>query len=137
MVQKDTHTTVLTIRPHHLCCLRFSQITHGERGPAFLQVNSEIKELLSRPDSAVMVAEGTDRLCAKCTFIYEGRCTRPNGGEDEVRKWDAILLRELGVPFGSCMTSGEWHELIKRKIPFQLCRRCRWKPTCSVGAELL
>lgn len=93
--------------------------------------------MLLQHNSLITVAEGVDELCRQCLYCVDGRCNSPQGNEDEVRKWDAILLKELGLSLGSCLTSGEWQGLIKQKIPFKLCQRCQWKQVCSVGADLL
>ena len=129
---------MLQLRAHHVCCLRFSEREHRERGPAFVQVQSKIKNvMLSQPETPVAVVEGPDELCHQCTYCVDEHCVSPKGDEAAVRKWDAILLKELGVPFGTCLTAGEWQALIEQKTPFKVCQRCQWKPTCSVGIDLL
>ncbi|MFC2066525.1 DUF1284 domain-containing protein [Chloroflexota bacterium] len=129
---------MLQLRAHHICCLRFSNAEHKERDSAFGQVQNKIKSvLLSQPETAVVVVEGVDELCHQCINCVDECCISPKGDEVAVRKWDAILLKELGLPFGTCLTSGEWQALIEQKTPFKLCQRCLWKPTCSVGINLL
>ena len=96
-------------------------ISIEERGPDYQRVNDKIMSvLLSQPESVVMVIEGLDELCNVCPVCVDERCSSPLGNEDEVRKWDAILLKELGLPFGSCLTSGEWRALIEQKNPLQI-----------------
>ena len=129
---------MLQLRPHHICCIRFWRTSFTERGPDFLRVENTIKNvLLSQPEEAVVVIEGVDELCQRCTLRVGERCSSPRGNEDEVRKWDAILLKELGLSFGSCLTSGQWQALIEQRIPFKLCHKCQWKQVCRVGTELL
>jgi hypothetical protein len=84
-----------------------------------------------------MVIEGADELCLECPLCIGGRCVSPRGDEDAVRKWDAILLKELGVTFNTCLTCNQWHELIEPKLPFKICQKCQWKSRCSVGGSLL
>ena len=84
-----------------------------------------------------MVSEGVDELCRECPLRTGECCASPQGNEDEVRKWDAILLKELGVSYGSCFTAEEWQKLIEKRMPFKLCRRCYWKQVCSVGATVV
>ena len=136
LLNKDSQA--LRLRAHHICCRQFWSVVFEERGSDFLQTENKIKDiLLSQPESVVMVIEGVDELCKVCPVCVDERCSSPLGNEDEVRKWDAILLKELGIPFGSCLTSGEWRALIEQKTPFKLCKRCQWKKVCSVGASLL
>jgi len=129
---------VLRLRAHHICCMRFWHVVFEGRCPDFYRVENKIKDiLLSQPESLVMVVEGMDELCKACPLCVDGRCSSPLGNEDEVRKWDAILLKELSLSFGDCLTSGEWQALIEQKTTFKLCKRCHWKKICSVGASLL
>lgn len=130
-------TEVLALRAHHICCLRFWSLKFEERGPEYIRVLDKIKSILrSHPDFPVMVAEGIDTLCRGCPYCVNERCVSPQGHEDEVRKWDAIILRELAVPMGSCLTSSEWQKLLRQKLPFKLCARCQWRQTCSAGEEV-
>ena len=126
----------LRLRAHHICCLPFARWEFEERGSAYDRVRNMIISILhSQPESEVMVVEGVDELCRHCPLCIDARCASPKGNEDEVRKWDAILLKELDLPFGTCLTSGEWRALIKRKTPFNLCQRCQWQQLCSVGTK--
>ena len=131
-------TEALLLRAHHICCLRFGRLVVEDRGPDFRRVTDKIRSVLvSQPESLVRVIEGVDGLCQVCPFCIDERCSSPLGNEDEVRKWDAILLKELDLSFDSCLTSGQWQVLIEQKAPFKLCKRCQWKKVCSVGASLL
>jgi len=118
--------------------MRFWRVVPEERGPDFLQVRTRVKNtLLSQPEAEVMIIEGVDEVCKVCTLCIDERCSSPLGGDDAVRKWDAILLRELGLPFGTCLTSAEWQALIEQKTPYKICQKCRWKQVCDVGVTLL
>ncbi len=129
---------MLQLRAHHLCCLQFWGLVFEERGVEFLQIEDKIKRTLrSQPDMAITVLEGVDELCRQCPLCVNERCSSQQGNEDEVRKWDAILLKELGVPYGTCLTASEWQALIKQKTPFKLCRKCQWRQVCSIGINLL
>ena len=126
----------MRLRAHHICCSRFVQEEHKDRGAGFQGVRTKIMDaLLSQPDAPITVAEGVDELCYQCPEYADGRCSHPKGDEVEVRKWDAILLRELGLTFDTCLTSREWSELLEQKTPFHLCLRCKSRESCSVGVK--
>ena len=109
-----------------------------ERGSDFLQILDKLNSvLLSQPEVKVTVVEGGDELCQQCPFHADERCSSPFGNEEEVRKWDAVLMKELGLPFGTCLTAGEWQALIEQKVPFKICQKCQWKQECRMGASLL
>ena len=130
---------VLTrLRAHHICCLSFYTEAFEERGPNFQRIENKIRDMLLSPaDAEVTVIDGVDELCRKCPFCTDGRCTSPKGDEAAVRKWDAILLSELGLTVNTCLTWRQWHELIKQKVPFKICQKCQWKSECSIGSSLL
>lgn len=126
----------MKLRAHHICCIRFLRLDLSDREQEYLQMEHDITEtLLNSPNAQITVTEGTDQLCRLCVFYVEGRCDSPNGGEDAVRKWDAVLLKELGVPIGTNLTSEEWSKLIGQKSPFKLCQRCQWRQQCDMGRQ--
>jgi hypothetical protein len=126
---------ILKLRGHHICCSPLLTIDLSERGTKFLQVKDKIRQTLrSGIDSTVMVIEGVDELCKECPLCKGDRCESPQGNEEQVRKWDAILLKELGLSFGEALKVRELQSLLKKKSPFRLCQRCRWRGSCSVGS---
>ena len=132
-----SYKNALRLRAHHICCLPFLK-PFGGRGSDFQRILDEIKSaLVSKPDMLIAVHEGIDQLCQYCPFRSGQRCASPLGNEDAVRKWDAILLKELNLPFGTCLTAGEWQALIKQKTPFKLCQKCQWRQKCDVEASVL
>lgn len=136
-MNQDTGENVLRLRAHHACCLPFFKPTFENRSPGFNQVVNRIKSaMLSQPETMVMIIEGTDELCHQCPVFIDGRCSSPQGDEDAVRKWDVILLKELGVSFGTCQAAGEWQALIRQKSPFKICQKCQWQQVCSIGGDL-
>ena len=127
----------MRLRPHHICCIRFWEKGFSERGPDFLRVEDKIKETISTGSEAcITTIEGPDELCQQCPLCVSERCSSPLGGETEVRKWDAVLLRELELPYNTCLSATEWRKLIDDKTPFKLCRKCQWRETCRAGRKL-
>jgi hypothetical protein len=124
----------MRLRPHHIACIRFWDKTFPERGDEFLKVEDNIKQAVNTgaPD-LITVSEGTDELCRVCPLNADGRCASPLGDETEVRKWDAILLKELELPYDTRLTAAEWRRLIDARIPFRLCRKCQWRKNCRAG----
>lgn len=126
----------LRLRAHHVCCWLPLKMSFADRSPGFQQVESKIKNVLqTQPDAEVTVVEGVDVVCAQCPHCIDSRCTSPKGDETAVRKWDTLLLKELGVPFGTRMTVGNWQSLIRQKSPFKVCHRCRWHNVCEIGMK--
>lgn len=134
-VNSHDGTNLLRLRAHHICCLPFLRTELEDRGSDYRQTKNKIKTLLSQPEAVITVIDGVDELCWRCLHCIDERCRSPQGNEDKVRKWDAILLKELGLPSSTCLTSQQWQEIIKQKIPFKLCQKCQWKQACSVGAK--
>ena len=135
MANPDVRDPVLKLRGHHLICLPFIAAPPPRPYSAeFLQTEKRVKEILSsEPEHPVMVVEGPDVICPLCPEYVDGRCAAPQGDETETRKWDAILLRELGVTFGTCLPAGEWQARIAQKIPFKMCQRCKGRTVCQAG----
>lgn len=127
------HQTTLRLRPHHICCSRFWHIPVEDRGADFGEMEHQIKQALLSDNVPIEVVEGMDGLCALCPNLSGAECISPNGDEAEVRKWDALLLRDLGVQTGTVMESGQWRLLVDSRVPFAVCRRCQWRGHCAHG----
>jgi hypothetical protein len=124
----------LRLRPHHIMCEPFMVLETFDRGEAFNNLATRIKEALeSQADTLIEVIEGTDDLCQTCPLCQDARCQSPDGGETAVRKWDAIVLRGLEISYGDRLTAKHLFALIKQKVPLPLClTKCRWKNACRV-----
>lgn len=106
------------------------QVTSDRSAEFAVQV--KIVDDALRSDAAlIQVAEGVDRVCTNCLHRSVDKCAAPKGGDEGVRKWDSILVRELGVPFGTVMTASEWRALLATKKPFKMCSRCGYGSTCE------
>ncbi|OPY66296.1 MAG: hypothetical protein A4E57_02875 [Syntrophorhabdaceae bacterium PtaU1.Bin034] len=122
----------MTLRPHHLLCLRFRPAEFPDRPGKFLETEQTVKAAL-RPESEVMIraAKGVDMLCLTCPNCGAGRCNDPQGNEEVIRERDAMILKGLGVSYGAAMTSKEWDDLIARKAPLDFClTQCPAKAEC-------
>ncbi|MEW6034828.1 MAG: DUF1284 domain-containing protein [Chloroflexota bacterium] len=127
--------TPLRLRAHHVCCSRYWDIPLSERGEGFARTELEVRQALRCGTRPIQVVEGVDSLCSVCPLRSAEGCASPKGDETAVRKWDALLLRELGVPFGTVMDAASWRRLVDAKAPFRLCQRCQWRQHCSPGAD--
>lgn len=126
------------LRAHHIFCSPYISAEYPERSEEFSKIKKSIRDaLLNRPETEVTVIEGVDELCAFCVHNVNGRCAHPKGDETQVRKWDAILLKALGVTFETCKTAGEWRELLAQKTPFKLCPHCKSREKCSTGIKAI
>ena len=122
------------LRPHHIFCKTFLTLDFPERGEEFKKVSSAIRELIeSNSDAMIEINQGVDVLCRSCPDCREDRCESSHGNEDEVRKWDAIILKGLGISYGEKRTIQNLREIISRKAPLDFCRtRCPWKAICTI-----
>ena len=130
----DHRAEVSRWRPHHIYCEQFLTGNFPDRGEMFDQIGDKIRETMrSGTDTIIEVLEGVDELCQTCPLCQDNRCKSPNGDEDAVRKWDAIVLKGLGISYGEKRTAQEFRTLIEKKAPLEFCQtRCRWRGTCSV-----
>jgi len=124
----------LKLRPHHVYCERFSTWNIPERGEAFNMVECKIRDIItSDVDTLIEVVEGVDELCEVCPLRQNDRCESPQGNEDEVRKWDEIILEGLGISYGDRFSAKSIRRLIDEKAPLPFCRtRCKLKEVCPV-----
>ena len=130
----DKSAEVSRWRPHHIYCERFLADNFPDRGERFDQIGDKIRETMqSGTNTIIEVIEGVDELCQVCSLCQDNRCRSPNGDENAVRKWDAIVLKELGVSYGEKRTAQDFRALIEEKSPLDFCQtRCRWKDVCTV-----
>lgn len=124
----------MKLRPHHLFCRRFLRAELPDREADFREVERRIDRITQTVDEVMIeVILGVDGLCRVCPHCQDDRCRHPQGEEEAVRKWDAIILRSLGISYGETRTSKKWRTLIEEKAPLDFCRtRCPSKPLCAV-----
>lgn len=123
----------LRLRPHHIHCGRFSPFNLPDRGDVFNRVGHNTTDILTLSnDSLVEVVEDIDELCRVCPLCQGDRCQSPQGNEEEVRKWDTIILRGLEISYGDSMTAERFRALIDEKAPLDFCRtRCKQREGCG------
>lgn len=124
----------MRLRAHHICCSEMSLQVTSDRSAEFAEHVKTVDNALHSETAIIQVAEGVDRVCTYCLHRAGDKCAAPKGGDEGVRKWDAILVRELGVSFGTVMSAPEWRALLATRKPFQMCARCGYRLTCP-GAK--
>ena len=95
----------LNLRAHHMFCVPFMDVTFPDRGEEFNKVEEMIKKVMLSDDKEILikVIEGVDTLCRECPLCKDAKCESPKGDETEVRKWDSIILKGLGIEFGEVL----------------------------------
>ncbi|MCX5999205.1 MAG: DUF1284 domain-containing protein, partial [Chloroflexi bacterium] len=81
----------------------------------------------------IEIVPGFDDLCLVCPLYRDGRCESPQGDETEGQKWDALIMRGLGLSYGDRLSAKRFSAVIREKAPLPVCRtRCRYRQTCHV-----
>ena len=126
--------SITRLRPHHIYCEQFMGVDFPERGEEFVQAEDRIKEIMKAgTDTVIEVTEGVDDLCKFCPLCEDDQCQSPQGNEDEVRKWDAKIVKGLGISYGERKTAQKFRILITQNAPLEFCKtRCPWRATCLV-----
>ena len=123
----------LRLRPHHLFCGRFLALDSPERSEVFKSFEQDLRRILDSDDKVVIeIAEGVDELCGFCLHCRNSRCASPQGNEEKVRRWDEIILEELGMSYGYKETNRRLRAVIDEKVPLDLCKECSHKQDCYV-----
>lgn len=126
------HKTVFRLRAHHIYCVPFLRLDAPERGAKYREIKGRIRQAMrEEQQGTIEIIEGVDELCLACPLGALGRCESPNGNEEEVRKWDALVLKGLGLSPGSVVSVQRLRELARDKPTIPLCRRCRWRGSCE------
>jgi hypothetical protein len=116
----DSVLDTLRLRPHHLFCRRYQLDDEPDTDDEFGIFGRKIREILrSGTKTLVIVTEGVDDLCAICSHNRNGRCENPHGDEEKTRKWDSILLDNLGISYGCHFTPKRYVRLQMKKLHFR------------------
>ncbi len=116
------------LRPHHLICLRFFR---GEGyDDHFVDNLRGVMSDLERME--VRVVDGPDDVCDCCPHLHGDRCGSPGGGEEEVRRIDALALELLGTSPGMslCFDASGIDESILGAWRRGACQGCDWEDLC-------
>jgi len=124
-------------RAHHIFCVPHLDTNFSDRGEDFDKVEKKIKNIMASddPDVYIKIKEGADELCITCPLCIDEKCISPKGDEAKVRKWDLIILKELGLNIGQILSVSEIKQVIKQKAPLKLCFKCQWKTNCNMGKK--
>ena len=113
------------LRPHHYYCTQFMPIAYTERGHEFQEASAKQKKLLEDATTNIDIGHGPDFICAVCPHFNGQECIHPKGDEKAVKKWDAIILHELGLEEGQQLNVSQLNKLIDRYSPLSFClTRC-------------
>jgi len=125
----------LNLRAHHIFCVPFLDAVFPGRGEEFYKIEEKIKRVMLSEDriSHIKVTEGVDDLCRECPLCRNNRCESTNGDETIVRKWDAIIMEELGIKIGEIFKAAELRAIINQNAPLNVCFRCKWRRDCQMG----
>ena len=125
----------MKLRGHHLYCVPFSKSSFSERGENYVRVEDKIKRVMrGESEEPVEVILGIDELCQACPLCQNDRCQSPEGDEDEIRKFDSIILKGLDVSVGTTLSVREWRKLFEQKSPLNFCQKCRFNVLCEIGS---
>ena len=127
----------LKLRPHHAFCMQFLRIddfpTHVQGSAAQTNLDKITATLKSSPDTLITLVKGMDDICCVCPFYLDDRCQYPLGNEEETRKWDAIVLKELCLSYDANITVEQLHALTTEKSPLTFCRtKCPYSKICNM-----
>ena len=127
----------LKLRPHHAFCLRFLPLdtfTIPVQGAAAIANFDKVtRTLKSSPDTLITLVKGIDDICCLCPLNLDDRCQNPQGNENETRKWDAIILKELCLSYDANITVDQLHALTTEKSPLIFCKtRCPHRMVCKM-----
>ena len=121
------------LRPHHALCVGFFQ---GKGySEAFVENMASVIGALRASDPLLTLRSAADPLCGSCPHNHGGVCE----SADKVARYDAAVLRLLGLRNGAALRRSELSARVRERIlaPGRLgevCGDCQWYEICSQAA---
>jgi len=122
----------LTIRAHHLLCMRGFQ-GYGYSEDFTENLKRIINEIMADPSVSLMIVDSADDICMACPFLDGLRCLRD---EEKIRSMDRRVLELLKLESG-CMVA--FHDiedallaLINSGRVMEICGGCSWMDVCLI-----
>lgn len=121
---------MVSLRGHHLICLRFFQ--GGGYSREF--IDHLFKVIEGARSGGGEVAFGSDDVCVACPYVDGKICARGENTEEQVRRMDEEALALLGYAKGDSWTWDELGERIPSIFPSWFadqCLGCEWRGSCE------
>ncbi|MFC2122493.1 DUF1284 domain-containing protein [Bacteroidota bacterium] len=96
-------------------------LSYPQRGTAYEDARDIIERLLQDETKRIEMREVPDILCQPCPYFDGQACAHPEGDETAVKKWDAAILKVLGLEPGQTLSVPELKSLIKERAPLSFC----------------
>lgn len=93
------------------------------------------KKLHKSPTFPIIITDGSDIICSACPYNNNGRCSKNNSSDENVRDLDLKIINIFGLRVGGRMRNSLVFEKIKKEIYpedlTEICRDCEWVEYCS------
>jgi len=100
-------------------------LSYPQRGSAYEDARDKIEHLLQDATASVEMKTCPDLLCETCPYFDGQGCAHPEGDETAVQKWDAAILKGLGLESGQTLSVAGLKALVKESVPLAFCvNRC-------------
>lgn len=121
------------LRAHHALCIGFFR--GAGYSPAFVENMTAIVGTLRASDPLLTLRSAADGVCRACPRNCGGTC----GSEDRVSRYDAAVLRLLGLAEGAVLRRSALESLTRERITGagrlgEVCGDCQWFAICSSAA---
>jgi len=125
------------LRGHHFICLQFFR-GEGYSDAFVANLTALLERVAAEP--ALVVADADD-VCAACPELGPDRlcASESAGGEDEIRRIDALAMELLELAPGDRITLGEARERLSAdaigvgRWRAEACDGCAWEAVCERG----